>query len=174
VAAFFERVNSLAPQRVRDAHPELKRFIKFAMVGGFGAVLDVTVLNILILVVGVPKEFANILSVCCAIISNFTWNRLWTFPESREHAVHSQLGKFALVNLIGLAINQGVFILTDNFIFLPLMPQHETIAYNLAKMCAIGVVLFWNFGINRVWTYRHVKFGQEHQHGILEDEIPPL
>lgn len=174
MAAFFDRVNSMAPQRVREAHPEVKRFIKFAIVGGIGALLDVTVLNVLILVVGVPKEVANIISVCCAIISNFTWNRLWTFPESREHAVHSQLTKFVVVNLVGLAINQLVFILTDNLIFLPLMPQHETIAYNLAKACAIGVVLFWNFGINRIWTYRHVKFGEEHKHGVLEDEIPPL
>lgn len=174
MTAFFERVNALAPQRVREAHPELKRFIKFAIVGGIGAVLDVTVLNVLILVFGVPKEISNIISVCCAIISNFTWNRLWTFPESREHAVHSQLGKFAVVNLIGLAINQVVFITADNLVFLPLMPGHMTIAYNLAKGCAIGVVLFWNFSINRIWTYRHVKFGQDHEHGVLEDEIPPL
>jgi len=174
MTAFFERVNALAPQRVREAHPEVKRFIKFAIVGGFGAILDVTVLNILILVFGVPKDIANIISVCCAILSNFTWNRLWTFPESREQAVHSQLGKFGLVNLVGLAINQAVFVLTDNLIFLPMLPEHPTLAYNLAKVCAIGVVLFWNFGINRIWTYRHVKFGEEHEHGVLEDEIPPL
>lgn len=174
MTAFFARVNSLAPQRIKEAHPEVKRFIKFAIVGGFGAVLDVTVLNVLVLVFGVDKFYANIISVSCAIVSNFTWNRLWTFPESREHAVHSQLGKFGLVNLIGLVINQIVFITTDNFIFLPLLPAHQTIAYNLAKGCAIGVVLFWNFGINRIWTYRHVKFGEEHKHGVLEDEIPPL
>lgn len=174
MTAFFERINSLAPQRIKEAHPEVKRFIKFAMVGGFGALLDVTVLNILILVFGVPKGVANIISVSCAIASNFTWNRLWTFPESRGQAIHSQLGKFALVNLVGLVINQAVFLFTDIYIFLPLMPQHETLAYNLAKLCAIGVVLFWNFGINRIWTYRHIEFGTEHKHGVLEDEIPPL
>ncbi|MBI4671928.1 MAG: GtrA family protein [Chloroflexi bacterium] len=174
VTAFFDRVNALAPQRVREAHPEVKRFIKFAIVGGIGAVLDVAVLNFMILVVGLPKGYANLISVLCAIISNFTWNRLWTFPESREHAVHSQFGKFALVNLIGLGINQAVFLLTDHFVFLPLLPRHETLAYNLAKLCAIGVVLFWNFGMNRIWTYRHVEFGAEHKHALLEDEIPPL
>ncbi len=79
------------------------------------------------------------------------------------------------MNLVGLAINQAVFIVTDNVIFLPLLPQHETLAYNLAKLCAIGVVLFWNFGINRIWTYRHIKFGKD---GVapdyLDDSIPPL
>lgn len=175
MTAFFHRVNSLAPQRVREAHPEVKRFIKFMIVGGFGAVLDVTVLNVLILVFGVPKFYANIISVSCAIISNFTWNRLWTFPESRDHPVHTQLGKFATVNLIGLGINQVVFLVTDLYIFLPLMPQHETLAYNLAKLCAIGVVLFWNFGINRIWTYRHIEFGAEGEaHDHFDDTIPPL
>lgn len=167
---FFERVNDLAPRRVRQAHPEVKRFIKFAIVGGIGAIVDFTVLNVLILGFGVPKEFANLVSVVCAIISNFTWNRLWTFPESREHAVHSQFGKFALVNLIGLGINQAVFLLTDNYIWLPLLAPHETIAYNLAKACAIGVVLFWNFGINRIWTYRHVEFGAATRKEGLERE----
>jgi len=173
MTTFFHRVNALAPRRVREAHPEVKRFIKFMIVGGFGAVLDITILNILILVFGVPKGVANIISVSCAIVSNFTWNRLWTFPESRQHAVHSQLPKFATVNLVGLAINQAVFVLADNYIFLPLMPGHETLAYNLAKLCAIGVVLFWNFGINRIWTYRSIKFG--HPEDIPdEDTIPPL
>jgi putative flippase GtrA len=31
------------------------------------------------------------------------------------------------------------------------------LSYNLAKAFAIGVVLFWNFGINRIWTYRGIK-----------------
>lgn len=154
---FFERVNALAPQRVREAHPEMRRFIKFAIVGAIGAVVDFAILNILVFLFGVPKEYANIISTSCAIVSNFTWNRLWTFPESREQAVHTQFGQFALMNIIGLAINQAVFLSSDHFIFEPLFVPHKTIPLNLAKACAIGVVLFWNFGANRLTTYRHIK-----------------
>lgn len=154
---FFEWVNSLAPQRLREAHPEVRRFIKFAAVGFFGAVVDFSVLNILVFAFGVPKEYANLVSVTCAIFSNFTWNRLWTFPESQEDAVHTQFGQFALVNLVGLGINQAVFISADHYIFEPLLLPHKTIPLNLAKACAICVVLFWNFGANRMWTYRHIK-----------------
>ena len=63
MTAFFDRVNALAPQRVKEAHPEVKRFIKFAMVGGFGAVLDVAVLTILVFGFHVPDYLANIISV---------------------------------------------------------------------------------------------------------------
>lgn len=157
MTGFFDWVNSLAPQRLREAHPEVRRFIKFAVVGLVGAMVDFGVLNLLVFKFGVPEEYANLVSVTCAIFSNFTWNRLWTFPESQEHAVHTQFGQFAIVNLIGLAINQAVFLSTDHYVFEPLLLPHKTIPLNLAKACAIGVVLFWNFGANRVWTYRHIK-----------------
>ena len=32
-----------------------------------------------------------------------------------------------------------------------------TIGYNGAKVIATGVVMFWNFFINRLWTYNDVK-----------------
>lgn len=133
---------------------ELTRFVKFATVGAVGAVVDFSVLNLMVLGVGMAKEYANLISVSCAILSNFTWNRLWTFPESRERPVHTQFGKFALVNFIGLGINQIVFLTTDALIFEHLFPH--PIDYNFAKATAIIVVLFWNFFVNRKWTYRGI------------------
>jgi putative flippase GtrA len=133
---------------------ELTRFFKFAIVGTIGAVVDFGVLNLMVLGVGMAKEYANLISVSCAILSNFTWNRLWTFPESRERPVHTQFGKFALVNIVGLGINQIVFLTTDALIFEHLFPH--PIDYNFAKATAIIVVLFWNFFVNRNWTYRGI------------------
>ncbi len=153
---FFQRVNELAPQSVRAAHPEVRRFIKFAIVGFVGAVVDYTVLFVLVFGFGIPEEYANLVSVTCAIVSNFIWNRLWTFPESQNHATHTQFAQFAVVNLIGLGINEAVLLFTDHVIFEPLL-QEQKIALALAKACAIGVVLFWNFGANRITTYRHIK-----------------
>ncbi len=139
---------------VQENRREGKRFVKFAIVGGIGAIVDFSVLNLLILAFGWDKFYANIVSVSCAIISNFWWNRRWTFPESREHDLHVSFGKFATVNLIGLMINQAVFVLTDTFVFGPLF-EHP-IDYNMAKATAIGLVLFWNFFANRKWTYRDI------------------
>lgn len=134
---------------------EMNRFLKFAIVGTFGALVDFGVLNILVLAFGWPKEYANLVSVTCAIFSNFTWNRLWTFPESREHPLHTQFGKFALVNLVGLVINQFFFVMTDSLIFGKMFPH--PIDYNFAKATAVVVVLFWNFFANRRWTYREIE-----------------
>jgi putative flippase GtrA len=133
---------------------ELERFIKFAIVGTIGTVVDFSVLNALILRVGFTKFWANNCSFSTAVISNFLWNRLWTFPESLQRPIAPQLGQFALVNVIGLAINQAIFLSLDRFLLGPMLGGPW--GYNLSKAVAIIVVLFWNFGINRIWTYRGI------------------
>lgn len=152
-----------------DKRREAKRFVKFSIVGALGAAIDFSLLYFLIFGVGmnsqVGKVIANIISTSIAIISNFTWNRLWTYPESRVRKKRTQLPQFTLVNLAGLILNTGIFYVADNWIFLPLFTSSvlnanqtglpaETLAVLLAKATAIGLVLFWNFGINRIWTYR--------------------
>ena len=150
---------------------ELERFIKFAIVGAIGAVVDFTVLNIMKMVfesigLGVgwniglaPHQIqliaANMISFSVAVLSNFTWNRLWTFPESREQPFGHQLVQFSIVNVLGLIINTVLLVLLDQYVFSNFV--NDRLSYNLAKACAIGVVLFWNFGINRIWTYRDIK-----------------
>lgn len=150
---------------------ELDRFAKFAIVGAIGAVVDFVVLNIMKVVfeklglgVGwgpsvdphnVQLVAANAISFTMAVLSNFTWNRLWTFPESRERPLGSQLGQFAVVNVLGLGINTVLLLVMDQYVFQHLVSAR--LSYNLAKAFAIAVVLFWNFGINRIWTYRGIK-----------------
>lgn len=135
-----------------ETHPkEFNRFIKFALVGALGAVIDFALLNLMRGVFGWPLLWANTLSVSVAIISNFVWNRLWTFPESRSRKKRKQLPQFAIVNLIGLMINNIIVVGVD-YLLVPYIG--EPWSYNVAKAVAIGIVLFWNFGVNRLWTYR--------------------
>ena len=135
----------------RENRKEFTRFVKFAVVGGIGAVIDVSVLNLMHKVFGWPLLWANTLSVSVAILSNFTWNRLWTFPESRSRRKREQLPQFVLVNVIGLGINNVIVVGLDALLSHLIADPWD---YNLAKFIAIGVVLFWNFGANRLWTYR--------------------
>ncbi|HBY95042.1 MAG: GtrA family protein [Ardenticatenaceae bacterium] len=136
-----------------DNRKEVERFIKFAIVGTIGMVVDFTVLNLLVLFGGLGPLQANPFSFLAAVLSNFTWNRLWTFPESRARKKRTQLPQFALVNTIGLGINQLIFALALHRL-MPVLGFTHPLDYNLSKLIAVGVVLFWNFGINRLWTYR--------------------
>ncbi len=129
------------------------RFLKFATVGAIGMVVDLSILNFCHKALGLPLLVSNSISFSTAVVSNFTWNRLWTFPESRSRPLLPQLGQFALVNVIGLGINNVVLWAVFNAIrgFVP-----DPFDYNLAKITAIGVVLFWNYFVNRMWTYRGI------------------
>ncbi len=138
----------LHPERHRK---EYKRLIKFAMVGASGAVEDFTLLNVGLTVFGLPLLVANVISVSAAIVNNFTWNRLWTFPESKTRRKRVQLLQFATVNGTGLVLNTSIVLLIDYFLN-PIIG--DPWSPNIAKACAIGIVLFWNFGMNRIWTYR--------------------
>lgn len=138
---------------VADNRVEVHRFLRFCVVGAIGAAVDFGVLNLGILVFGLAKWLANTFSFTTAVVSNFTWNRLWTYPESKKLALLPQLGQFFLVNLAGYAINQAVFLSLDRWVLAP----WGTLGYNVSKAIAIGVVLFWNFFVNRVWTYREIK-----------------
>lgn len=142
---------------------EVSRFVKFALVGAVGAIIDFTLLNASLYVIRFHLGWnllpyingnlllANTISVSVAILSNFTGNRLWTYPESRARKKRKQLPQFAVVNLVGLLINNLIVVGLDALL---VSYVGEPWSYNIAKAIAIGVVLFWNFGINRLWTYR--------------------
>lgn len=146
-------------QFARSNRKEVKRFVKFAIVGAAGSITDFTVLNVLVQGFGASLFAANTVSFIVAVMQNFALNRRWTFPESQERHASGQLAQFAVVSLVGLGLNQLVFLTLHHFwdAYWMNLYGHDTgffVSYNVAKLFAIGVVLFWNFTANRLWTYR--------------------
>ncbi len=151
---------------MRPARPELKRFVKFSVVGGIGAVVDFGTFNLLISAVGLSELPASVVSFLAAVSSNFVWNRYWTYPDSRSKSIRRQAAQFGVVSAIGLALRTPLLALLlrpgaevasrvlEVFPRIPLEPP--TLGANLALAAAVVVVLFWNFFINRVWTYGDV------------------
>lgn len=146
--------------------------MKFSVVGVIGAVVDFGTFNILNSFLGLRSLFASILSFIAAVTSNFIWNRFWTYPDSRSKPVRQQALQFVLVNTIGLFIRTPIFALSETPMIrlaerlVQLLPpsiyaqntsqiqlDHVVIGRNLALAVAVIVVLFWNFGVNRIWTY---------------------
>ena len=145
---------------------ERTRFLRFAVVGIMGAVVDFGTFNLLSSVVGLTAVVASVFSFMAAIISNFTWNRYWTYPDSRTKPLGHQLLQFTVVSLVGLAIRTPVSaflepLLTSLFGKLAFLLQGfvtaNLLGENVALAIAVIVVMFWNFFINRYWTYSDVK-----------------
>lgn len=135
---------------------EAATFGRFAVVGLIGAVIDFGVLNLLIFGAGWSSPLqmvgANVVSTSAAILSNFFLNRNWTFRGAGGER-RAQFLQFLAVSAAGLVINATVFYLANHYIFGPLL--HTGFAVQLSKAAAIGVGMFWNFIVNRLWTFRH-------------------
>lgn len=149
---------------------ERNRFFKFALVGTLGAAIDFGVMNLLSHFTEMSLVYAGTISFTCAVISNFVWNRLWTYPESRSRPLMSQLGMFFLVNLAGVAIR----IPTLHYVEPPMLKFFENLlnasyataefyAKNLTLASAVGIVMLWNFFVNRYWTYNDIDGHKEAQ-----------
>jgi putative flippase GtrA len=141
---------------------ERVRFTKFAIVGALGSAIDIIGMNLLVSLAGASLVLAGSISFIIATVSNFTWNRLWTYPESRSKPLMGQLLQFSMVNTIGLCIRIPILKfgepLLDRYLLnMPYAAEHHTfISHNITLALAIGVVMLWNFFVNRYWTYNDV------------------
>jgi putative flippase GtrA len=149
---------------------ERNRFFKFALVGTLGAVIDFGVMNLLSHFTNMDLVYAGTISFICAVFSNFTWNRHWTYPESRSRPLLNQLGMFFLVNLAGIAIRVPILHYLEppllrffEGIFHTSYDSAELYAKNLTLAVAVGIVMLWNFFVNRYWTYNDIDQSNEVQ-----------
>ncbi len=160
---------------------EVERFIKFAVVGILGFLIDAgTVLILqntvlppvndlsepLAINVALVQSIAFVLAVC----SNFVWNRLWTYPDSRSQSARRQLTLFAIVSVIGWVIrtlwiglsyeplgNLSTTVFTSiNANYAPALIDQHKVGTMVALFFGVIVVMFWNFLANRYWTYNDV------------------
>lgn len=136
---------------------EVKRFVKFAIVGISGLIVDYAMLNILVYGFGVSSALAIAVAFVLAATNNFVWNILWVYPESRE-TFWRHFPTFLVVNAVGLGINELILFLFERPI--EALFNSHVIGLNLTKAIAAVIVMMWNFFVNRFVTFRHVKWSR--------------
>ena len=119
------------------------RLFKFGLVGLSGMAIDFSVTWVCKEKLGFNKYLSNSLGFCFAVTSNFLLNRYWTF-ESGAQPFTTQFARFMLVSLSGLAIN--------NLLLYLLVKKLQSNFY-LLKLIVIGLVFFWNYFVNFLFTF---------------------
>lgn len=153
-----DRILGLLPERYQRV---AKQFIKFAITGTIGAVVDFGTFGILTRVFrwtttytiwGTEIIAANNISVLFAVCSNFIINRYWTFQGAGGNATKQGAG-YLLLNTFTWAVNQ---VLVSLFAFhTPFFAQ--TFGDNrdfAAKVAAIIITLFINFFGSKLLIFR--------------------
>jgi len=165
----------------RGRAKEVERFIKFGFVGVLGFLIDAGTVLMLqnsllppVNALGEPQANHVILTqsiaFLLAVCSNFVWNRLWTYPDSRSRSATSQLTQFTLVSVAGWAIRTAwmslsyeplgqfstAFIRQFNADYAPTLLDQHKLGTMVALIFGVVVVMLWNFLANRYWTYNDV------------------
>jgi putative flippase GtrA len=145
---------------------ELGRFLRFAVVGTIGAVIDFGLFNALTQASAFFRQnavWASVISFIAAVTSNFVWNRYWTYPDSRSKPLAQQGAQFLMVSIIGLLIRTPLFAFLEPILIRFFQAWWKwailspiIVAHNVALAIVIGVVMLWNFFANRYWTYNDV------------------
>jgi dolichol-phosphate mannosyltransferase len=130
----------------------IQRFIKFAIVGCSGVVVDMCIFYWLSdpsrLGWGITRS--KTIAASASIVNNFLWNDLWTFRDIAQQqrglgAILKRFIKFTVICLSGLVLN----VVLLNFLF-----NYLLIDRYIANLISIGVVSLWNFWINWKLSWR--------------------
>jgi len=150
--AFIHRPGRLAPRGILG-----EKFLKYCVVGGSGAVIDMAALYLLAHPkgLGLNVSLSKGLSAEIAMLTNFVLNNMWTFRGAASSPgsippVIRRMAKFH--GICGTGIVLAITIVTV---------LHNSIGLTLgaSNLFAIGTVTIWNFWMNAKFNW---AVGPEH------------
>jgi putative flippase GtrA len=178
-------IHQLANRLGGEKPKEMERFLRFAVVGVTGAIVDLGLLLILQATFLPPADqlgeplptnaaLATGIAFVTAVVSNFIWTTLWVYPDSRSRSRKRQLIQFTIISVIG-GIFRTIWVTAT---FVPLGSLVSPIAFSaitairpdfsatlqteakigqiVAQLISMAIVMLWNFFANRYWTYNDV------------------
>lgn len=166
---------------------EVERFLKFAVVGTVGAVIDSGTLFLLQATVLPPTlqdpdwnvAIAQTLAFIAAILSNYFWNRHWTYPDLRSRSWHKQMVQFAVISFVGWVVRTIWITSAHNMLGQTLMPVllpviqifragyvpsptgEAKLGTMIAWFVGVIVVMIWNFFANRYFDLQRRGMSQD-------------
>lgn len=122
-------------------------FLRFAVIGSLGFVVDSTVLALDTNWLGLDPFKGRILSIFCAMVCTWLGNRYFTFADRRAlggvGAMFHEWSKFVAANIVGALVNYGVYAALLHFASAPFDNKYVALV--------IGVLagLIFNFFLSK-------------------------
>jgi putative flippase GtrA len=124
----------------------LAQFLRFAMVGAAGLIVDTATVYGLRYTLGLYG--AGMVAYITAASSNWALNRIWTFRGRGDRPAHRQWAMFMVTNLVGFVLNRGTYAVLVTF--LTAAADQPIIA--TAAGAVVG--MFVNFSLSRRLVFR--------------------
>ena len=125
----------------------MKRLGKYMLVGLSGVMVNYAILWSFTDILGIFYMFSAIIATGIAILTNFTFNEVWTFRDrlKNKSGRHKRIFKFFAVSLSGMVIALIVL-----FVFVEFL----NIYYLISNMIGVFFGFMWNYSINSMWTWK--------------------
>lgn len=120
-------------------------FLKFAIVGISGIVVNQGLLALQVDVWGVNLKIAGLIAIELSILNNFFLNNLWTWKTRKKHTFAIRLLRYHMVT----ALSGGV-----NYLTLLVLTDSAGMHYLTANLIGIGLGMIINFSLNHLWTFQ--------------------
>ena len=131
--------------RYRHLIPEL---LKFCVVGGIGAVIDLGGAAVLHGKFHVEGLEAKAISTIIATVVTYLGSRFWTFKHRENHALGREATLFIVLNVVGLLIAEAVIALVTYGLGL-----HSQLEYNAASVFGTGLATIFRYFAYRQWVF---------------------
>ena len=123
----------------------IRQLISFACVGVVGTTLQYLILFSLVIIARVDPVIASVCGSVVGPIVNYFLNYHWTFRSNKRH--REAMTKFLTIAFSGILLNAGIMLLLASIC---------SIYYIAAQITSTVTILFWNFTLNKIWTFRSV------------------
>jgi putative flippase GtrA len=152
---FVNHLLDIADSVTHGRAGQLQRFVSFAFLGGIASLINLAVFAVM-LSRSVPTNYdvryllAFLLASEISIIVNFSLNDYFTFRHLPGHSRSwsARCARFHMTSISAILLT-----LLINFALSHGLGIHAIVA----QAIAILIVLFYNFTIHHLFTYRHVK-----------------
>jgi putative flippase GtrA len=122
-------------------HAKLARFLKFAIVGCSGVIINTAVLYFLSRRLHLPLAASSAVAVEIAVISNYLLNEFWTFASGA--ACIRRLAKFNVASLAGLSVN----------VLIVWSLTRLQMYFLIANLMGIGAAFLLNYLLSTTWVW---------------------
>ena len=129
---------------MRKNRGTIVQFLLFAGIGAIGTLGHYTILILLAQFWAVDPVFASSIGFIVGALINYILNYHYTFQSDKRHS--EAIIKFFIVATIGACINGFIMYIGV---------ENTSINYMLIQIFATGIVLLWNFIVNKLWTFAH-------------------
>lgn len=130
---------------------QVKQFIRFCLVGFINFTIHLVSYLLFTRVFGIHYLLANTAAWFIAVAFSFIMNKFWTFRSIDRQVIMQQYLKFFTVSIVALGMYNLLL-----YLFVKLAGFHDIVAL----IMSIFVVTFWNFFMNKFWTFKKITDGE--------------